>query len=340
MLILVVLHCFIDVLVSYQPLEYQDFGAQSLDIIPPWPLNEPRWVIVNDPRRPNRRHPNCLLQRRNNWMGEDHPLIIGNWQTEAERKQRLRQAKEGNVMNGTMFLYPRYYIKKRQTIDNRIQILATLQPEPIVISPDRFRTQLMALICHNGIIESIRPNSRIWGSRREQQQLDPGTCGIEEQLVKVCLIDRGIPSFTDIEGLVDQRMYGGYPRPSQFVEETIEMLAMTCQRLFKIMLPTSIPIPNNLAIIPNNQPRRYNRDDDIIVLTYLCAAKQASFNRILMMGLGLGDQCPANELGWGSFVLADFRQRNMRRHYLEIITNPRLDQSWFFCKVWDWMGEM
>ena len=336
MLILVVLHCFIDVLVSYQPLEYQDIGAQSLDIIPPWPLNEPRWVIVNDPRRPNRRHPNCLLQRRNNWMGsknigEDHPLMIGNWQTEAERRQRLRQAKEGNVMDGGMFLYPRYYIKKRQTIDHRIQILATLQPEPIVISPDRFRTQLMALICHNGIIESIRPNSRIWGSRREQQQLDPGTCGIEEQLVKVCLIDRGIPSFTDIDDLVDQRMYGGYPRPSQFVEETVGQLAMTCQRLFKIMLPTSIRDPNN-------EPRRYNRDDDIIVLTYLCAAKQASFDRILMLGLGLGYQCPANTLGWGSFVLSDFRRRDMRRQYLEIITNPRLDQSWFFCKLWDWMG--
>ena len=335
MLIVIVIQCFINILLAYEPLRYRIVGnSVGIEFTPNSHLqfDEPRWVTINDPRRPNR-FPQCQLLRQHNWDEEDHPQIIGNWATQEERQENMQAAANGTPRSDG-YQYPRYYIIKRRTRDRRIQVVALLNPEAPNIgwNRDRFQTQLLALICNNGIIENFRPDSRVWGHQAEFDipYLRPGSCGFEVQLIKVCLLDRAIPPFTDIDSLFTQEMYGGYPQPTEDHEAVARQLASTCPRLFMIMLPTTVGGNLNAQGLTAHQTIEFDR--------YLRAAHEVIFDRILVMGIGIS--CPNNRfvrnrrLEWGSFELAQvMNDRNLKNNLLRRTTAPRLRQYWLFCKT-------
>ena len=267
----------------------------------------PRWVVIS----PNN-NPACVLTHQDNWNLEEHPAIVGNG--------------TNNLPNGEYALRARYYIKKRWTRINQIQIVALLHPDAQLLAPvndwedGRFPRQLMSITCHRpGRIETLDPRSRV--IRPHNQHIRPGTCGIEERLYEICLLDEDVGSLMYKDYLF-LPIHPHYPTPKNYRDRTRQHLdlANNCERFFVIDLPSLIL--QSIRIGPMSSA----------VLTYLRGGDRAGFNMVMANGFGLGPGCSRNQVGWATFDLNDLlRYEDQRRDLLVKTRERHLVQAWFFC---------
>ena len=200
--------------------------------------------------------------------------------------------------------------------------------DPWPNKPPRFRQQLLSIVCHRpGRIETIDPNSRVWSGRQNgtrKIRLKPWTCGIEERLIRICLEDSDVGSLISKDHLFEENP--NYPEPNLDHVMNHYELAVSCEKFFIIDLPSLRD--NDLTLRAMSE----------IILHYLRGGQTEGFNRVMMNGLGLGEACQPEHLGWENFDLNDLvRDDFLRRHLLGKTTNEHRPawnnrHAWFFCR--------
>ena len=274
-------------------------------------VDVPRWVIIDKVYD----YPNCRLTPQDNYPNEEHTAIIGN----------------GNYLhpNGPFALFPRYYIKKRLIGNDQVKIFALMNPQANSLPNHRIRQQLLSIVCHRpGRIETIDPDSRIWSGRRNgtrKVRLLQGTCGIEERLIDICLGDSDVGSLIDRDYLFTNED-PNYPEPHLDHVMNHLSLALSCEKFFIIELPS---LANFVT----------HTDMSEIILYYLKGGQRAGFDIVMMNGLGLGEQCQPQHLGWDNYCLNNLVTDDpLRRNLLGRTTSQGMpawnnQHFWFFCKT-------
>ena len=307
--------------IEYQPLglDYRfDLPYNQNPLYSPLQFEVPRWVLIDKID-----YPNCRLTHQDNFRFEEHIAIIGS---------SLDGSLNGTYDDprGHFALYPRYYIKKRLTSVNQIQIVALINPQANSLGPQnppRFRQQLLSIVCgrKSGRIETIDPNSRVYFIRRNATRRMPGACGIEERLIEICFGDSDVGSLRFKDYLFAQDL--NYPEPNRDHVLNHQILAEWCHRFYIIDLPSATT--NNLSLRVMSE----------IILYYLKGGQRAGLDRVMMNGLGLGNQCQPEHLGWDNFFLNELvTDEILRRNLLEKTTNEHRPawnnrHTWFFCKI-------
>ena len=283
----------------------------------PLVFDVPRWITINQDNRPNcPNYPNCILSVQSNWIGETHPDIIGH----GSPLLANGSANPAHIQPGIAALLPRYYVNKRLTNNNRVQIVALLNPEADLVAHDIFETQLLSIFCHQGTIEAINLNTVRWNA----QHMHPGSCGIEEKLVEICLLDANVgslPNPVDKIFQYPQRHPGPNVRPLTIAKNLVN----NCERFYVIELPVNSRLQNS-------------RVNERLLQLYLKAAQKAGFGHVLVHGLGVRG-CAPNQLGWGvwrvdyllpdQWEIRDLRIAAMwqyRRGYIHPVGD------WYFCR--------
>ena len=281
---------------GYQPLRDGQYDNYVYE--------EVRWVTVNSYIKMNT-HPvlplPCKLVVTNNWAGETHEDITG---------------QDNETHKNVESLFPRYYIKKRLATNPggsmwpRVQYVALLYPD-VAERPgntrDLFPNQLMAIFCQNGIIEEIyRFFSLPSGSN----------CDIEEKLVALCLLDLNVGSLTETNQMFD---YFPHAQVDPITTEETRILVNGCVRFAAQKLPTHV----NARSIPH-----YHIKD------YLKGARRAGFNRVIVHGYGVDDQCQADRISWSYYEVDWMLQNELVTSNLFSETFDNRSNQWLRGKVW------
>lgn len=258
-------------------------------------FDEIRWVTV-------RSHPYidlhpCKLDVKDNWNGETHEDITD----------------PNNLTIAVERLFLRYYIKKRLATNSRVQFVALLNPLAPPIhgnTPDQFQTQLRSIFCHGGIIEPIEKISRLFGQHIGLK------CDIEEKLVALCLLD-----FNSGDLGMTTEMFDHFPNAQldPVTTATTRGLVGGCWKFTAQKLPG------------NNDPF-YGMNN---VKDYLIGAKRAGFNRVVVHGYHVAEQCQQPDVISWSGLNIDWMLQNeqvMRNLFAKTFNNR--SNRWLPGKVW------
>ena len=261
-------------------------------------FEETKWVQIP------LNHPTCRLTADFNWPFEDHVDI----QIQGQRA------------------LPRYYIKKRlkQAINmgnefNVVQFVALQNPEAVIIRPNVFADQLMTIFCGQGKVELIntwrnRPGAlEPW--RREAQN-----CDIEERLYALCFHDHDVGSLIDYQAVFRERYATTVVNQNSLTN--ILGLVENCAKVSTVQVPAQNPRPVMEGIF-----------------THLFrGANRANFNRVVVSGFGVDNNCAQGMISWAAYELNSWLNANndiinnraLYQLYLRT-TQHRDTRSWVFC---------